>query len=215
MNSSDSYDITDCSGELIFATLYNTPMSKDNMTILDNIVIDDSNKIIDITLKPREITYNDFRLINYPTTTGHFQMNKINNTYLNFDQWEIETDDGISKFIFYDFIFSAIEQKIGINKNSFNPALKLTIEKQAVKMNNFTDFITHGSVYALTWHEITTLLEQIGLIYNVDENKNEKPICLTMVLNYKPLFVQDLTIRIYCPFIVTGIYKNWTPLSIA
>ena len=113
-------DISDCSGQLLYASLFNTQIDKDNMSLLDNIVIDESDNIIDITLKAREITYNEFRLLVYPTTTGSLQMNKINTTYLQFDQWEIETDDGTHPFIYYDFIISAIEQKLGVNKNSHN-----------------------------------------------------------------------------------------------
>ena len=212
MAQNNSNDISDCSGEIIFAAIYNTKIDKDDMSLLDNIVIDDSDKIIDITLKSREITYIEYRLLVYPTTTGHFQMNKLNKTYLQFDKWQIETDDGDHPFIYYDFIMSAIERNKGISKHSFNPALKITLEKKLVQLINFSDFITNGSIYALTWHEITTLLEQIGVLYNVDENKHDKPICLTMVLNFKPPYTTDLVIRIYCPFIVTGIYKGWSPL---
>lgn len=207
-------DISDCSGQLLYASLFNTQIDKDNMSLLDNIVIDESDNIIDITLKARDITYNEFRLLVYPTTTGSLQMNKINTTYLQFDQWEIETDDGTHPFIYYDFIISAIEQKLGVNKNSFNPALRILLEKKLVKFINFTDFIKNGSLFALTWHEITTLLEQIGILYHIDENKHTDPVCLTMVLNFKPPFTTDLVIRIYCPFIVTGIYKGWSPISV-
>lgn len=210
----DQNNISDCSGELIYAALYNTQMDQDKMSLLDNIIIDDSDSIIDITLKSREITYNDFRLLMYPTSTGYLQMNKVNTTYLPFDQWEIETDDGTSPFIYYDFIMSAIEQNLGVNKNSFNPALRIILERKLVKFIKITDFIKNGSLFALTWHEITTLLEQIGILYHIDENKHTDPVCLTMVLNFKPPFTTDLVIRIYCPFIVTGIYKGWYPITV-
>ena len=35
-----------------------------------------------------------------------------------------------------------------------------------------------------------------------------------MILNFKPPFKNDLVIRIHCPFIVTGIYKGWSPISV-
>ena len=207
-------DISDCSGELLYASLYNTQIDKDSMSFLDNINIDESDNIIDIELKAKEITYNDFRLILYPTTTGHLHMNKSNKTYLRFDQWEIETDDGTHPFIFHDYIMSALQQQMGVNKHSLNPALRILLDKKLVQYVNFTDFIKNGSLFALTWHEITLLLEQIGTLYNTDENEHNDPICLTMILNFKPPFKNDLFIRIHCPFIVTGIYKGWSPISV-
>ena len=51
-------DISDCSGQLLYEYEVNTQIDKDNMSLLDNIVIDESDNIIDIELKAKEITYN-------------------------------------------------------------------------------------------------------------------------------------------------------------
>ena len=73
-------------------------------------------------------------------------------------------------------------------------------------MLDFKDFNTNGTGYALTWNEISTLLEQIGVLYN---NTEDNSTLLTLILNFNSPYVPGLTIRLYFPFIVYDIYKNW------
>ena len=40
-------------------------------------------------------------------------MGVTRNTIINFDDWNVNTGDGIHKFIFYDFMLSSIEHYLG------------------------------------------------------------------------------------------------------
>jgi hypothetical protein len=73
-------------------------------------------------------------------------------------------------------------------------------------MRNFKEFNKNGTGYALTWNEITTLLEQIGILYN---DTDDNSALLTLILNFNSPYVPGLTIRMYFPFIVYDIYKDW------
>tara|TARA_B100000214_G_C23725588_1_gene516359 strand:- start:236 stop:661 length:426 start_codon:yes stop_codon:yes gene_type:complete len=133
-------------------------------------------------------------------------MNVTKNTIINFDDWIVNTDDGSHEFIFYDFMISSIEHYLGVSRENFNPAIKIHLEKKLVGMKNFKDFNTNGTGYALSWNEISTLLEQIGVLYN---NTEDNSTLLTLILNFNSPHVPGLTIRLYFPFIVYDIYKNW------
>ena len=197
----------DVSGGLVFATLYNSNQLKTKMSIVDQITDDgEYGNIVDITLQPKRINYNTFRHIFYPTNTKHFQMNVTRNTTINFDDWIVNTDDGSHKFIFYDFMISSIEHFLGVTRENFNPAIKIHLEKKLTGIKNFKDFNNNGTGYALTWDEISTLLEQIGVLYN---NTDDNTTLLTLLLNFTTPYVPGLKIRLYFPFIVYDIYKNW------
>ena len=207
MNTIYGSNIIDVSGGIVFATLYNSNQSKANMSIVDQIVDDgEHGNIVDITLQPKRINYNTFRHIFYPTNNKHFQMNVTRNTIINFDDWIVNTDDGSHEFIFYDFMMWSIEHYLGVSRENFNPAIKIHLEKKLVGMKDFKDFNNHGTGYALTWNEISTLLEQIGVLYN---NTEDNSTLLTLILNFNSPYIPGLTIRLYFPFIVYDIYKNW------
>ena len=207
MNNNTNNNIIDVSGGLMFATLYNSNQAKANMSIVDQIADDGEHEsIVDITLQPKTINYNTFRHLFYPTNNKHFQMDITKNTIINFDDWTVNTDDGSHKFIFHDFMMSSIEHFLGVSRENFNPAIKIHLEKQLCGMKNFKDFNNHGTGYALTWNEISTLLEQIGVLYN--DNDDDSTL-LTLLINYQTPYVPGLTIRLYFPFIVFDIYKNW------
>lgn len=200
-------NLVDVSGGIVFATLYNSNQLKTNMSIIDQISDDgEYGNIVDITLQPKRINYNTFRHIFYPTNNKHFQMNVTRNTTINFDDWIVNTDDGSHKFIFYDFMMSSIEHFLGVSRENFNPAIKIHLEKKLTKMVNFKDFNNNGTGYALTWDEISTLLEQIGVLYN---DNDDNSTLLTLLLNFTTPYVPGLKIRLYFPFIVYDIYKNW------
>ena len=207
MNNIYNNDIVDVSGGILFATLYNSNKLKSNMSIIDQITDDgEYGNIVDITLQVKRIDYNTFRHIFFPTNNKHFQMNVTRNNIINFDDWIVSTSDGSHKFIFYDFMMSSIEHFLGVSRENFNPAIKIHLEKKLSGMRNFKDFNNNGTGYALTWDEISTLLEQIGVLYN-DNNDNSTQ--LTLLLNFNTPYVPGLTVRLYFPFIVYDIYKNW------
>ena len=208
MNTIYGSNTIDVSGGIVFATLYNSNKLKKDMSIVDQIADDgDYGNIVDITLQPKRINYNTFRHVFYPTNNKHFQMGVTRNTIINFDDWNVNTGDGIHKFIFYDFMLSSIEHYLGVSRENFNPAIKIHLEKKLSGMINFKDFNNNGTGYALTWDEISTLLEQIGVLYN--SNTVDNSALLTLILNFNTPYVPGLTIRIYFPFIVYDIYKNW------
>jgi|MDSZ01.3.fsa_nt_gb hypothetical protein len=205
MNS--SFNTIDVSGGIVFATLYNSNKQKSEMSIVDQITDDgDYGNIVDITLQPKTINYNTFRHVFYPTNNKHFQMNVTRNNLINFDDWTVYTTDGSHKFVFYDFMMSSIEHFLGVSRENFNPAIKIHLEKKLASMKTFKDFNNSGTAYALTWSEISTLLEQIGVLYN-DDNDNDA--LLTIVLNFHTPYVPGLTIRMFFPLIVRNIYKDW------
>ena len=199
-------DVTDISGGILFASLFNNIQNKTDMTILDQIMDNEHEKIVDIVLVPKELSYSNFRNIFYPTNNKHFQMNITNENVLNLDNWFVSTSDGIHPFVLHDFVFSAIEEFLGVSKFNLNPSLKIAIEKTLLKYPNIREFNKHGSLYALSWFEITTLLEQVGILYN---ETNDNKALLSMLLNLTHPFIKGLTIRIYLPFVVTNIYKGW------
>ena len=201
-----SDDITDISGGILFASLYNTPVLKNQISITDQIINDLDNNIIDINLLPKRIDYNTFRQVFYPTNNKHFQLSNTNESLLNLNNWYVYTSDGAYEFILHDFIFSAIEEFLGVSRNNFNPAFKIFLEKELLKTDNIRDFNKNGTTYALTWDEISVLLEQLGILYN--DNGDDK-VLLTLILNWKSKKIDNLNVRIYMPFVVSDIYKGW------
>jgi len=197
----------DVSGGIVFATLYNSNKLKQDLSIVDQIADDgEYGNIVDITLQPKRINYNTFRHVFFPTNNKHFQMNITKNNIINFNNWSINTGDGVHEFVFYDFMISAIEHFLGVSRENFNPAVKIHLEKKLAGMRNFKEFNKNGTGYALTWNEITTLLEQIGILYN---DTDDNSALLTLILNFNSPYVPGLTIRMYFPFIVYDIYKDW------
>ena len=203
-------DITDVSGAILFASIYNTFIPKSKLDILDQIVDDDTNRIIDITLMPKQIDYNTFRQSFYPTNNKQYLTSVLNQNLLKFSTWMVDTSDGIHPFIFYDFVISAIEQYLGVSRINFNPTLRISLEKQLINTDDIRSFNKNGTQYALSWNEIVSLLEQIGVIFNKDEDDST---LLTLVLNYSTPLVKDFSVRIFLPFVVTGIYKGWDQSS--
>tara|TARA_Y100000991_G_scaffold203515_1_gene178269 strand:+ start:950 stop:1597 length:648 start_codon:yes stop_codon:yes gene_type:complete len=207
MNYNYGTNTIDVSGGILFASLYNSNKVKSEMSIVDQILDDgDYGNIVDITLEPKRINYNTFRHVFYPTNNKHFQMNVTRNSVTNFDDWAVNTDDGRHKFVFFDFMISSIEHYLGVSRANFNPAIKIHLEKKLAGMFTFRDFNMNGTAYALTWNEISTLLEQVGVLYN---STNDNSALLTMVLNFNTPYVEGLTIRIFFPFVVYDIYRNW------
>ena len=206
MNYSNN-DYTDISGGILFASLYNSSKNKDNMSITDQMAEDgEYGNVVDIVLQAKNIDYNTFRNVFYPTNTKHFQLSLVDTEILNFDNWYVSTDDGTYRFIFFDFIMSAIEHYLGVSRLNFNPALKIHLEKKLSNMRSLRQFNSYGSAYALTWNEISNLLSQLGILYN---NNNDNKALLTLVLNFESPYVPGLTVRIFLPFVVNDIYKNW------
>lgn len=205
--NNQTQELLDISGGIVFSTIYNTNMQKDQMSITDQIIMNEAeDKILDVFLTPKSLDYNDFRHLFYPSNNKQFQMSVNNESSFFLNNWFITDDDGSHKFILHEFVISTIEHHLGISRHNFNPALKINLEKQLIKYNDIRKFNRFGTVYALTWAEISTLLEQIGVIYNrAEDNK----VLLTLILNYTTPLVEGFMIRFHLPFVVENIYKGW------
>lgn len=200
-------ELLDISGGIVFSTIYNTNMQKSRMSITDQIIMKETDdNILDIFLTPKSLDYNNFRHLFYPTNSKHFQMSVANESSLFLSNWLITDEDGTHKFVLYDFVISAIEHHLGISRNNFNPALKIHLEKELIRINDIRKFNRFGTVYALSWSEISTLLEQIGVIYN---RTGDNRVLLTLILNYQTPLVDGFIMRFHLPFIVDDIYKEW------
>ena len=75
--NNQTQELLDISGGIVFSTIYNTNMQKDQMSITDQIIMNEAeDKILDVFLTPKSLDYNDFRHLFYPSNNKNLEQER-------------------------------------------------------------------------------------------------------------------------------------------
>lgn len=189
----------DCSASVVIATLNNSyaPFCETDSCLQTN-----NNCSIDLDLI--DITFEQFIDTFYSNTSGSFQINPtaIDKDILKFSSQTVTDDDGVQPFNLLDFVLACVEENSQITRNNLHPSALITLQKDIFKYNSLVD--VKGTVNALKWKEVLSVLHQLGTLRHPDEL-----ICFKVIFYYKNECFSKVPVPITFNFRVSGLAPEW------
>ena len=190
----------DCSASVVVATLYNSFGDAQAST---GAVTDVSQCLLE--LDPILLDMNEFRELFYPSASGAFSLNTglRGSGVTSFNEQTISDQDGTHEFNLMDYILSAYESELNIQRNNIAPLHLIQLQKDLSRY--FTMFDIRGSTYSLKWNEVVSVLQQLGSLKHPDES-----LLFKVVFNYKNTSFSNTTpIQVIFNYKVVNMFPNY------